>query len=37
MMIFRGLTLGFGFIMVHTCFVSCHDVMKKFLIFVIRV
>jgi len=37
MMIFHGLTLGFGFIMVHPCIVSCHDVMKKFLIFVIMV
>jgi hypothetical protein len=34
-MIFYGLMLGFSFTMRQPCFVGCHDIVKKFLIFVL--
>lgn len=33
----NGLTLGFMFIMMHPHFVSCHNILKKFLIFILIV
>jgi len=35
--LFNGLTLGFMFIMMHLHFVSCHNILKKFLIFILIV
>lgn len=32
---FCGLMPGFGFIMTHLCFMGCHSIVKKFLIFVL--